>query len=118
MRGPQGPINAVPTVVVDYAPDPRGWSLFTGLTAVLHRGMTGHTGTVYTGDRGDPSRTFNGDSGGNLQHFTGAAALSLYGAAKTNTGAGDDLSSSGAADYLNDPALRIMAARARREQML
>lgn len=113
-----GAINAVGQRVTGYAPDPRGSDLFGSLSAILQRGISGHTGTIYKGDRGSPEATFNGDLGRNLQGFTGAAALALYGAAKPSTAQPNDLVHAVSNDTLNDPALRIFAARARRQAML
>lgn len=113
-----GAINAVPQLVTGYAPDPRGAALFGSLSAILQRGISGHSGTVHPGDRGSPERSFNGDLGHNLQGFTGAAALALYGAAKPATTTPNDLAHAISNDTLNDPALRIFAARARRQAML
>ena len=113
-----GAINAVGQYVTGYAPDPRGADLFGSLSAVLQRGMSGHTGSIYAGDRGAPEASFNGDLGRTLQGFTGAAALALYGTAKPNTAASNDLAHAVSTDTLNDPALAIFAARARRQAML
>ena len=113
-----GAINAVGQRVTGYAPDPRGVALFGSLSAILQRGISGHSGTVHPGDRGSPEQSFNGDLGRNLQGFTGAAALALYGTAKPNTAASNDLAHAVSTDTLNDPALAIFAARARRQAML
>jgi hypothetical protein len=119
MRRPSaGAINAVPAHVIGYAPDPYGANLFGSLSAVLQRGISGHTGTIATGDRGAPEASFNGDLGRNLQHFTGAAALALYGTAKPAYAQPNDLVHAVSTDTLNDPALQIFAARARRQAIL
>lgn len=108
-------INRRPTVIEDYGPDPRGTAMFEALSGMLQNGISGHTGHVYTGDRGSAEKSFNGDLGHDLQHFTGEAALSLYGAARPTSplaaqlGDGPSLT-----DALSDPGLRIFAARAAR----
>lgn len=115
MPGRRGAINAVPQRVVGYAPDPRGGDLFGSLSAVLQRGLSGHTGTVHAGDRGSPEASFNGDLGRPLQAFFGAAAL---GVGKPGVAQPNDLAHGLSTDTLNDPGLRIFAARARRQALL
>ena len=112
---PPGAPNKVRQSVVDYAPDARGTNLFGSLSAVLQRGMSGHEGSVYAGDRGAPEASFNGDTGRPMQQFFGAAAL---GTIKPVNQQPNDLAHSLGTDTLNDPALRIFAARARRQSML
>lgn len=108
-------INRRPVTVETYGPDPRGTAMFAALNGVGQTLISGHDGHVYTGDRGSPEKSFNGDLGRDAQHFTGAAALSLYGAARpiapatSQLGQGKNLN-----DALADPGLRIFAARAAR----
>lgn len=117
MRRPNdgAPVNRHLATVSDFSPDPRGTGLFQGLSGVLQAGISGHTGEVYTGDRGAGVKSFNGDLGKDLQRFTGAAALALYGAAKPIHDRSGKIASGLAEGALNDPTLRIFAARARRQ---
>ena len=110
-----GAINQVPQVVRDYGADPRGIGLFASLAGTYQTAINGHDGLVYVGDQGAPEQSFNGDLGQNLQHFTGAAALVLYGAARPIPNGGSaTFETAQAVDALNDLPLRIFAARAAR----
>lgn len=109
------PVNARPVIVTDYTPDPHGVGLFERLSAVLQLGISGHTGQVQIGDKGSPERSFMGDLGRNVQTLVGAAPLALYGAAKPVHDATGTIGGTVSADALNDGALRIFAARARRQ---
>lgn len=115
MRNVFAGINARPSVVVDYAPDPNGLGLFGRLSAVLQQGISGHTGTVYVGDKGNPQTTFGGDLARNPQILVGAAGLALYGAAHPVHPRSGDIGETVSTDALNNSVLRVFAARARRQ---
>lgn len=101
-------INARVVPVVQYDPDPRGWSLFTRLARVFQRGHTGHDGTRVL----DPQRRFNGllDS---PQMMTGMAPLGM---ARTVTKETSVLADERAAGVLEDTGMRIFAQRLSRGQ--
>ena len=115
-RGAAVPINQETAPVTDFGPDPRGTAMFAALNGVAQLGISGHDGLVYLGDQGSPERSFNGDLGHSLQHFTGAAALAMYGAAKPISPTSGTFETAHAANALTDAPLRIFAARANRNR--
>jgi hypothetical protein len=108
-------LNHETPAVTDFGPDPRGTGYFNALNVQGQLGISGHDGELRVGDKGSPERSFNGDVGGPVQHFTGAAALAMYGAAKPISTLAATFDTAHAADALNNAPMRIFAARAARE---
>lgn len=96
-------INARMTSQVTYDIDPRGWSMFTRLAALAHRGMNGGNGGVVVDRQG----TFTGYAV-SPQQMTGAANL---GNGTVVVPAYSTLGQEKSTSTSTDPALRIFAER-------
>lgn len=96
--------NAVVTQVVQYLPDPRGWRMFTSLSAVWQRGISGHTGVREVPRYAD----FQGALPTTLQPFEGMAYAGRTDpvVAKSAT-----MSQERSGGSLTDAGLRIFAQR-------
>jgi hypothetical protein len=70
-------VNAAPAIVTDYAPDPRGWSMFAGLVAAQTATLNGPVPAV-------PSAAtwFGWSRPKQTQQMTGAAAAVAQGRAR------------------------------------
>lgn len=112
---PGGAVNASREERTVYGVDPRGWALFAALSAVAQRGLNGTAGGVYGTAKGAPEATWNGDLGRPVQSFLGQAALGRLGLAQPiPDGGAAQLVNELSSGPLQDPAMRIFAARLRR----
>ena len=100
MRRP-GSINARMVELVEYGPDPRGWRIFTGVTAAAGQAISGARRVL------DPVATFSGRAIA-PQGFTGAARL---GTARPVVKAESTLADERSAGVLTDTATRLFADR-------
>jgi hypothetical protein len=95
-------INQSTDPVATYHTDPRGWSMFARLSAVLQRANAGGSGHVYA------SQPMFSGYAAPPQQYTGMAPLGL---ARPVVPRADGLADQKEASPLNDVALRIFAER-------
>ena len=100
-------INAVPSSVVDYGPDPRGWAMFSALSGAHNRDLNAQRAVI------DTSQSAGGGWHRPLQRMRGLAPLIL------GSGRAVTSKSSSIGDHVSDPgenaAERILAERWRRQ---
>lgn len=104
-------VNAVRREVTEFAGDPVADARAAHLAADYIARVQGRLVRVYRGDQSDPSQSFYG-WGPRLQKFTGTGGANsvLYGNMLQGTLENDP---GGGPDELDNPAMRVLAARLR-----
>jgi hypothetical protein len=100
--------NARIVPVVEYGVDPRGWGMFSAVTAAAHRGLSGARKVIH------PNPEFTGLAP-SKQNFVGVAPLGL-GGGRPVVNRNAQLDGARSDNGLDDPALRVFAARMRRRR--